>query len=247
MTSPSGTPPEPTALEAALADPTLAVVVDRAPGDGPLPVLVAFGGLSNGTDAPPYEFVRQTGELGVHRVFVRDLGQCWYQQGFPGTADGVDAAVTELVRVLDALGPSRRVFVGNSSGGFAAVLFGVLGGADEVVAFGPLASLTRRSRMANRDRRWSAQVRVARRSASDRSHADLGRLLRSHPRHGRITVHYGDRDPRDARSARRLGRLPDVGVASHPGGHLFIRKLRDAGRLQPILTDALRGAADGPA
>ena len=182
---------QPTALEAALADPARAVVVDRAPGDGARPVMVAFGGLSNGTDAPPYEFVRQTGELGVHRVLVRDLGQCWYQEGLPGTADGVEATAAELTRLLDGIGPSRRVFVGNSSGAFAAVLFGVLCGADEVVAFGPLASLTRRSRLASRDRRWSAQVRKARRTAADPAHVDLGRLLRRNPPPGRLTVHYG--------------------------------------------------------
>ena len=250
MTSTPGTPHDPSALDAALADPALAVVVDRAEGSyraegsDPPPVMVAFGGLSNGTDAPPYEFVRQTGALGVHRVFVRDLGQCWYQRGLPGAADGVDAAVAALAGVLDGLGPGRRVFVGNSSGAFAAVLLGVLGGADEMVAFGPLASVTRWSRLASRDRRWPAQVRAARRAASDRSHVDLERLLHAHPGHGPVTVHYGDLDPRDTRSALRLGRLPGVRAVAHPGGHLFIRKLRDAGELQPILEAALRPRPD---
>lgn len=227
-------------LEAALADPTRSLVVDRATGDGPFPVLVAFGGLANGTDRAPYEFVRQTGALGVHRVFVRDLGQCWYQEGLPGTADGVDAAVAVLGGVLDGLGGSRRVFVGNSSGAFAAVLFGVLGGADEMAAFGPLASLTRGSRLASRDRRWSGQIRKGRRVATDPSHLDLVRLLRSTGRTGSVSVHYGVQDPRDSRSARRLGRLPGVRTVGHPGGHLFIRKLRDAGTLLPILESAVR-------
>ena len=128
-----------TCLEAAMADRSRAVVVDRVEATEPLPVLVSFGGLANGTDDPPFEFVRQTGDLGVHRVFVRDLGQCWYQQGLPGAADGVLDAAAALTRVIDELGPSRRVFVGNSSGAFAAILFGVLAGADEVAAFGPLA------------------------------------------------------------------------------------------------------------
>jgi hypothetical protein len=90
-------------------------VVDRATGDGPVPVPVGSGGLANGTAEPPYEFVRQTGALGVHRVFVRDLGQCWCQQGLPGTTDGVDAAVAALRHVLDGLGASRRV-VAHSGG-----------------------------------------------------------------------------------------------------------------------------------
>jgi hypothetical protein len=250
MTTAPGAPDDPTPLEAALADPARAVVVDPvAPEDGvdaaSIPVMVAFGGLANGTDDPPFEFVRQTGELGVHRVFVRDLGQCWYQEGFPGTADGVVEAVAALRRVLDDLGPSRRVFVGNSSGAFAAVLFGVLGGADEVVAFGPLASVTRLARIRSRDRRWPAQIRAARRSARDPSHLDLRRLLRSVPHPAAITVHYGVLDPRDTHSAVRLGAVPGVEVVGHPGGHLFIRKLRDAGELQPIIAAALSPGPQG--
>jgi len=247
MTSAPGLPPDHPSLDAALADRTSALVVDRATGDGPLPVLVAFGGLANGADQAPYEFVRQTGALGVHRVFVRDLGQCWYQEGLPGTAGGVDAAVAALGDVLDGLGASRRVFVGNSSGAFAAVLFGVLGGADDIVAFGPLSSVTRWSRLVSRDRRWPAQIRRARQVATDRAHLDLVRLLRSTSRTGGVTIHYGVQDPRDGRSARRLGRLPGVRVVGHPGGHLFIRKLRDAGALLPILESALRPGSDGPA
>ena len=226
-----------------MADRTRAVVVDRVEAIKPLPVLVSFGGLSNGTDDPPFEFVRQTGDLGVHRVFVRDLGQCWYQQGLPGTADGVVDAAAALTRVIDELGPSRRVFVGNSSGAFAAILFGVLAGADEVAAFGPLASVTRVGRLRSHDRRWPAQIRAARHAGADPSHLDLVRLLRSTPHPGRITVHYGSADPRDTRSARRLGAVPGVEVVSHPGGHLFIRKLRDAGTLQPILDSALHPAS----
>lgn len=241
MTPADGEHPDPAAaVEAALADPDCALVVDRAPGAGTQPAMVCFGGLSNGTDAAPFEFVRQTGVLGVHRVFVRDLGQCWYQRGLPGTADGVVATAARITTVLDGLAPSRRVFVGNSSGAFAAVLFGVLCGADEVAAFGTQASITRMGRLRSRDRRWPDQIRAGRRASADPAHIDLVRLLRTTSHPGRITVHYGERDAMDSRSARRLGGVPGVAVASHPGGHLFIRKLRDADGLVPILDRALR-------
>ena len=223
-----------------MADATRALVVDPASEGTPAPVMVAFGGLANGTDDPPFEFVRQTGDLGVHRVFVRDLGQCWYQQGISGMGGDVVAAAAALSAVLDELSPSRRVFVGNSSGAFAAILYGVLASADEVVAFGPQASITRFGRLRSHDRRWPAQINPARRVAVDRSHLDLVRLLRTKAHPGRITVHHGEMDPMDTRSAARLGAVSGVGVTTHPGGHLFIRKLRDAGALQPILEAALR-------
>lgn len=247
---PSDGPPQgPPWLEAAMADPVRSLVVDRASDDlapdatcvpAEVPAMVCFGGLANGTAAAPFEFVRQTSELGVHRVFVRDLGQCWYQRGLPGTSEGVAATARHLAAVLDDLSPSRRVFVGNSSGAFAAVLFGVLAGADEIVAFATQASITRIGRLRSRDRRWPGQVSAARRASNDRSHVDLVRLLESRPYTGQITVHHGDHDPMDTRSAHRLGRIPGVAVVSHAGGHLFIRKLRERNELLPILAEALR-------
>ena len=231
-----------------MADATCALVIDPAPAGQTAPVMVAFGGLANGTDDPPFEFVRQTGDLGVHRVFVRDLGQCWYQQGISGAGDSVVAAAAALSALLDTLSPSRRVFVGNSSGAFAAILYGILASADEVVAFGPQASITRFGRLRSRDRRWPAQIHKARQVAADRSHLDLVRLLRTTAHPGRITVHHGEKDLMDTRSAARLGAESGVEVATHPGGHLFIRKLRDGGELQPMLEVALRspGSTSAP-
>ena len=238
---PAATPPAGSApLDDVSAEPATSVVVDRAAGDGPRPVMVCFGGLSNGTDAAPYEFVRQTGELGVHRVFVRDLGQCWYQRGLPGTAEGVDGAALYLAGVVDASGP-------------------VADGSPWATRPGPsppccsacCAVPTRRSPSAPRprspgsaacaaaDRRWRAQISDARRHAAERDHLDLVRLLRTRPHPGRVTVHHGERDAMDTRSAHRLGTVHGVTVAAHPGGHLFIRRLRDAGTLLPLLDRAV--------
>jgi hypothetical protein len=47
----------------------------------------------------------------------------------------------------------------------------------------------------------------------------------------------------DTRSARRLGKLAGAAVESHPGGHLFIRKLRDVDGLLPIVDRALHPPA----
>lgn len=86
---------------------------------------------------PPFEFLRLTEEMAVHRIFVRDLDQCWYQRGLPGIGTDVPQVAAALDVTLDKLGSSRRVFVGTSSGAFAAMLFGMLNRADAVLAFSP--------------------------------------------------------------------------------------------------------------
>ena len=239
LSSAIGPWPEPPSFQESLADETCPLVLERLWTKEPTPVLVCFGGLKGNLVVPPLEFMRTTQSLGVHRVFLRDLNQCWYQKGLPGYGSDVPSAATALTSVVESLNPSRRVFIGTSSGAFAATLFGALTGADEVLAFGPQSSIDRVTRRLCHDNRWPEEIKKARRSSVDRRHINLVRLLSSTPDLGRISVHYGADDIRDAAYARRLATVSGVTVTAHPGDHTFVRQLRDAGELEPLLHSAL--------
>jgi hypothetical protein len=225
---------------AALEDSSVAIAVDPRPVSEQAPALVCFGGIAGGMIGPPFEFLRLTEALAVHRIFVRDLNQCWYQRGLSGVGADVRQVAAGLDAILNELGSSRRVFVGTSSGAFAAILFGVLDRADAVIAFSPQASLTLKVRLRYRDRRWSKQVKKARRNSVDPQHIDLVRLLGTHADHAKITVHYGRDDRLDAAHADLLGHQTGVEAVAHLGGHVFVRNLRDSGQLEPLLRLSLR-------
>ncbi len=200
---------------------------------------MCFGGLDGRTTGAPFELAALTAALPVHRVFLRDTGQCWYQQGLPGLGHDVLSAAAGLGALLAELGGTSTTFVGTSSGGFASILYGVLSGADRIVAFSPQVSLRRWDRLRARDRRWSDRVRVARRASADVHHLDLVALLLRHPDHRPIAVHYGSGDPRDTAAAHRIGTQPGVELRAHPGGHLFVRRLRDSGELEALIRHAV--------
>ena len=224
---------------AAVNDSTTSLAVERLQGGGPAPVLVTFGGISGGLFGPPFEFLRQSDGLQVHRVFLRDLEQCWYQRGVPGLGDDVVEVAESLDALIEDLGATRRVFVGTSSGGFAAILFGVLLGVDSVLAFSPQASLTVAARLHAGDRRWRPQVRTARRASKSPLHRDLPTLLTKTSMRGTIKVHFRTDDLIDAAYAKSLERFACVEVTPHPGDHSFVRELRDSNQLRSILTDSL--------
>jgi hypothetical protein len=217
------------------------VAVDQVDAAGGAPVLVCFGGIAGGLLGPPFEFLRHTDGLTAHRVFLRDLDQCWYQMGLQSLGSDVPSSAVALSAVLDDLAPSRRVFLGTSSGALASVLFGVLTGADKIISLSPQTSLRMATRIRYQDRRWGPQIRKARAHSVDPLHLDLLALLRAYPDHGPVDIHFGRDDRLDTRHALRLDGERGVTLASHPGGHTFVRQLRDNGELRPILEDALAG------
>lgn len=230
----------------ALADPNQSIAIDRIVAPEGAPALVCFGGISGGLFGPPFEFLHLTEAFTAHRVFVRDLEQCWYQQGIRNLGTDVPGAADALDHVLNDLGATRRIFVGTSSGGFAAVLFGVLAGADEIVAFAPQASLKRVFRARHFDRRWAPMVKKARRNSIDPAHIDLVQLLRTSPGSTKVRVHYGTDSRLDTVCARRLGSSSRVSLTAHPGEHTFVRELRDSGSLEALLRSVLEPDVEEP-
>lgn len=217
-------------------------------------VLVAFGGLAawdlvgygedpsaEGSEGKvPFEFFNLVAGEPVGKVFVRDLDQAFYQRGVRGLGRSVDEVVSGLSGLIGER--SRIVFVGQSAGGFGAMLFGALLGVDEVLAFSPQSFLNPWWRRRHHDDRWPAEVARARDGAGWRlRHLDVRPGLRATK--GRVTVnlYYGDQNGLDEVHCRHLERLP--GVHLHPvatRSHAVARRMRENGSLREVLHRALR-------
>jgi len=201
---------------------------DVTPGQD---LVVAVGGIAGGMDMPPYEFFGLLSDWPVSKVFLRDLDQVWYQRGVAGL--GSLPAMAERLHALRS--PGRNLIVGNSAGGFAALLLGALTGFP-VLAFSPQTYLGRWRRLVSWDTRWRAQVRNVR--ATPGAILDLVPYLRGLPL--RAEVHYAAGDRLDRNHALRLSGLAGVRLVAHPGGdHSLIKALRDTGELRDLLSSRL--------
>ena len=216
----------------------LQTVLDR-PGDC---LLVTFGGVNQGMGLPPFEFRRMTAGLDCKLALVRDPSQAWYQGPLPGVGEGLSDLALSLERVAGRAGVSRVACIGNSMGGYAALAVGSLMGADRVAALAPQSFIGRGLRLRYLDRRWSSQMRAARRApSSDRSSWDLSRFL-AEPGYGAAEV-YAGRDSRlDRVHAERLRSLPRTRVHLRAGRHDLVKRLRDEGELQDLLQRLVSGA-----
>jgi len=198
------------------------------------PVLVvAFGGVKHGTGLamPPFEFLRSLSAHGCDAIFLRDSSQAWYQFG----VEGVAADVAGLAQWLRARrrGYMRTIAVGNSMGGYAALLFGWLAELDVMIAFSPQTTIASSDRAALGDHRWQSLIaRIHARSSDDRYHDVLTAPVSSGASERTSLLFFGADSSEDVAHAMRL--------AGEPGCHLFavseshhhaVKLLRDCGIL----------------
>ena len=88
-------------------------------------------------DYKHYRRRRIKGEA-VREIFVRDVTKQWYLNGINSTVDSVQK-LAELLKGLTA--GTKIITVGNSAGGYAACLYGILLGAEQIFSFSGQFSL----------------------------------------------------------------------------------------------------------
>ena len=198
---------------------------------------VFFGGMAAGIVIPRFEFYNASRIVDEHKMFVRDFDRCWYHAGLAGVSRDIDSMAAYLRERIEEISPRRTVFVGNSMGGYAAMLFAALLGEAEVIAFAPQTFLSPWLRWRHQDHRWRPQIRrMWRRGLMRRRFWDLKPLLmRRHSRPG-MSVYVSDKDRLDMIHAGRLRDVPGMHIHTFAeGGHDVVRHLRDAGQLAHIM------------
>jgi hypothetical protein len=131
--------------------------------------------------------------------------------------------------------------VGNSGGGYAALLFGPLIGANEVLAFSPQTILGRAEDVLYRESLWLAVTeRLHARGGPDGRYADLRNALAETGGRPRCQIHYAGGNEIDVLHAERLRNTPCVELHPHDhDGHALIAKLREDGSLSGLLAESL--------
>jgi|1186.fasta_scaffold112230_2 hypothetical protein len=224
---------EPGAFELRLQDPSSGYAADLdAPSDT---LMIVFAGIRGEMGIPSYDFLTISAAQGVKRLFLRDHHRAWYQLGVLGLADSVEGLADALRGIVAGCGASRVVVVGNSAGGYAALLFGGLLAADAALAFSPRTFFNWPRRLRFRDVRYGRDaVRLAMRGHPKPRYRDILTL----PASRRSEVHYSTGDRLDTLHAERVRDMPGFAVHPHPGGtHHLVREMRDRGELGAVLTD----------
>jgi pimeloyl-ACP methyl ester carboxylesterase len=211
------------------------------------PMLLIFGAMAI-NDWAPFQLVETTAKLPADKIYLRDLHRAWYQLGLPPYAQTIDEAAALLADLILERNPRRVVSVGVSAGGFAALLFGHLLGVDETHAFSPRSYIDIDNRLSNDD--FFMDDRLLEIYASPRAqpeYFDLRPLLCNSNGGTMHYIHYAEERRLDLAHVAHLAGAPNVELLKYDrGGHRLARLLRDDGRLERIIAQAIAGTTGAP-
>jgi len=194
-------------------------------------LVVAFAGVRQKLGGLKSEFHRSLERLDCAALFVRDPECRWYQYD----AGALEALEARIRRSAEQAGAARLVCIGNSMGGFGALLFGARLGADAILSFVPQTAIDPAVTDALGDHRWQAyQARIP--------SYPFGDLALRPPAAARTIVCHGADDELDSAHADRLAAVwPIERIAVASARHDAAAQLRDQGKLVPLIEEAMGG------
>lgn len=190
--------------------------------------IVAFS--ARGAYPKPFQFLGlERAFPDASRIFVRDRSDRWYNAGLPGVGDTVEAIATRLRAELERAGAKRTIAVGPSMGGYAAILFGCLIGAQRTIALAPQTLL--HPGLPERVPAAAVPLQVP----------DLEPIVRAAPQ-TEVDVVVAWQDTLDVFHAQRIAHLASVRILGVMGAdHNFARSLLKQGEFWPFMTGLIEG------
>ncbi len=210
--------------------------------DSPV-MLIAFAGLARNAMAIPFfEFARSMSPFDAKKVFVRDFHRSWYHRGAGEAGANIDEVAEHLRALIADSGVERTVAIGNSSGGYAALLFGTIVPVTEIHAFSPQTFIDRDLRHRHGDDRWEGDLDALHSSgALDSRYADLLTMLGEDGAGTPANIYYSRKRELESVHAERLGALPQVELHVYETEYPPVRMLRAKGHLHELIAGALAG------
>ncbi|HEY5411329.1 MAG TPA: hypothetical protein VIJ94_11450, partial [Caulobacteraceae bacterium] len=217
--------------------------VQIIPVAGSKAVVFVFCGRNHHMNLPLWLFDRWITRLDASIVYLRDFDVVHFMGGIRSLGDR-EATLVALRRIRDDLGADRVFCLGNSSGGYGALAYGLDLKAEAVLNFGGPVNLEPEfNTYLNR----ADAAETLRRRFPDLP-LDLRAAYLAAPRRPRSMLVYGEQCWDDRLQGEHMAGVPQADLAPVQGlaGHGSIRELIRRGRFVALL-DAFTGGDDAEA
>tara|TARA_R110002049_G_scaffold287700_2_gene469868 strand:- start:7 stop:684 length:678 start_codon:yes stop_codon:yes gene_type:complete len=206
-------------------------------------LLVIFGGVKQGVGMPLFEFKNVLKEVTCDKIFLRDFKQAWYHRGLNEEIDNIESLKIYLDKLITTKEYKKVVFLGNSMGGYAAILFGNMLPVDHIIAFSPQTFISKLKRYWYKDKRWANQIEATYKdNRHQKRYYDLKPFLKNE-RHKLIPLdlYYSHNHKLDSIHCERLNSFNTINFYSYDlDNHNLVRFLRDKKLLLEIINLAIK-------
>lgn len=209
-------------------------------------LLVSFGGIRHGLGMPVFEFFNSIADIQYDKIFFRDFNQAWYQKGVDSELNHVDEIVQYLKKIIDSNTYENVFFLGNSMGGYAAILFGSILNVDTVISFVPQTFINRFNRIINRDKRWTKEIsKIYAFQNNRKAYFDLKKHLKNNNSYKtQINIYYFPSHILDKKHAERLKNQKNVNLhAIEKGVHEVAKIVRNNGELKSLINSKFKNGS----
>lgn len=199
-------------------------------------LVVAFGGIAQQLSMPPFEFKNfLTNNFGdINFIFIRDMEQAWYFNGIRGLSENIEENIKGIKEIIKDIPANKIIFIGNSMGGYASILYGILLNIDNVLAFAPQTFIDKDTRKKTGDDRWKNQINKIHKKLSDHPYFNLNNL-NDVENNTKVHLFYGNRSKLDVIHANNLKQNKNTSLfLEKNSSHGVIKDLKKSGKLKKI-------------
>ncbi|CUH78262.1 alpha/beta fold hydrolase [Tropicibacter naphthalenivorans] len=204
-------------------------------------VLLRFAGLAE--PGKLHYLDAMAAAAGLNAIYLKDPNRLFFCNGLPSMGGTLDSTIEGLRAKIAEYGEGRKVTVlGSSAGGYAALLYGVLLGADRVISLSGPSTALREVGDTIKDRRVRAILHRLEQHTTPESR-DIRLQIERAGYCPQLDLVYGENNRLDRAHAELLADLPQATLHPIKGfdGHNTIAYLTDNG----LLLDVLRGDMSG--
>ena len=230
-------------------DSTDDVLIDRIePGKT---LVIAFGFVSWST-RPAFDFygrLKKLEELSgehINKILLRDSGNAWYHRKIDGLGRHVDETAAQLRTLIASIAPSKVITIGQSMGGYAAIMYGLLLEVQQIIAFGPLSFLDVEQARLYHELRWLPVMQGLAENPPASGYYDLATLCRARATQAtELHIVFGTKPDQancsesvnlDAMHAHRLAAYGNCTLHPFPHSeHAVVQHLIDTRKINALL------------
>lgn len=172
-------------------------------------------------------------------IYLKDFNKRMYMRGVRSFGDTLDHTISALNKICDGLGATNKIYLGCSSGGFAAHRMAALSGAQAAVSFAGQADL----RTVFSDTKaavWNEEF-LMQQIVNSEPDLDLNNIPFLQRATGtRFIQYYGETWPGDVEQAALFSQVENMELVADPeSDHLIVNRFLADGRFDQVLSELI--------